>query len=246
MQLTVLGCAGSYPRADSACSSYLVEAEGFRLLVDMGSGSMSALMRHCSLDRVDAVFLSHLHADHWLDLVPYGVARKIAPGGPLAPLPVWGPPGTAAAITGAGGDADRFDVTELAPGEVRIGPFAVHTLLMAHPVPTFGVRLSHDGHVLTYSADTGPHEGLIELALDADALLCEAAFLDPAAGEPPHPGGLHLTARQAGEHAQRARVARLLLTHLVATNDPARTATEAREGFVADVELVRPDTVYNI
>jgi len=86
MKLTVVGCSGSFPSAESACSSYLVEADGFRLLLDMGNGALGELQRHCGLYDLDAIFLSHLHADHCIDMCGYFVARYYRhEGGRCAP-----------------------------------------------------------------------------------------------------------------------------------------------------------------
>ncbi len=95
MKLTVVGCSGSFPSAESACSSYLVEADGYRLLLDMGNGALGVLQRYVDPLTLDAVFLSHLHADHCLDLTGYYVVRRYHPSGHQPRIPVWGPEGTA-------------------------------------------------------------------------------------------------------------------------------------------------------
>ena len=94
MRITIVGCAGSYPGPDSPASCYLIEADGFRLVLDLGSGALGTRQRHCGLDEVDAVCLSHLHADHCLDMCGYLVARTHHPDGPRPRLPVYGPAGT--------------------------------------------------------------------------------------------------------------------------------------------------------
>src|SRR3954465_13575413 len=101
MRLTVLGCAGSFPGPESAFAAYLVEAGGFRLLIDFGSGSLSALQRYAGLDAVDAIMLTHLHCDHMLDACTYVIVRRYTPGGPLSPLPVYAPMGAAERIAAA-------------------------------------------------------------------------------------------------------------------------------------------------
>src|SRR5919202_5061165 len=93
MRLTVLGCAGSFPGPEAPCSAYLVEADGFRLLLDFGTGSLSMLQRFAGLYALDAIVLTHLHADHIFDACSYVVARRYAPGGTLPPIPVYAPPG---------------------------------------------------------------------------------------------------------------------------------------------------------
>ena len=100
MKLTVLGCAGSFPGPDSACSAYLIEADGFRLMLDFGTGSLSALQRYAGLRRVDAVLLSHLHCDHMLDACSYVVVRRYAPDGPYPRLPLYGPAGARERMVG--------------------------------------------------------------------------------------------------------------------------------------------------
>jgi ribonuclease BN (tRNA processing enzyme) len=247
VKLTVLGCAGSFPSADSPCSSYLVEADGFRLLVDLGNGALGALQRHVGLYDVDAIMLSHLHPDHWIDLCQYLVARKYAKGRVLPALPVYGPTATAdrlAAAYGEKGAADGvFDFRPLAEGTFGVGPFEVTACLVNHPVESYGFRLSHGGRSLVYSSDTGVSDALVGLARDADAFLCEASFLDSQVNVP----DLHLTGREAGEHAARAGVRRLLLTHLVpAWGDEAQTLAEAESAYDGPVEVVHSGAVYDL
>jgi ribonuclease BN (tRNA processing enzyme) len=245
MRVTVVGCAGSFPRADSAASCYLLEAEGFRLVIDLGNGAVGALQRYAELDRIDAVALSHLHGDHCLDLGAYAVARRYRPDGPLPPIPVYGPQGTAERLAPAFGlVADeltgRFTFCEIDAGRLDIGPFAITTAYMNHPVETFGFRIEHDGWTVAYSADTGESEALVRLADHADVLLCEASFLDDPGNRP----NVHLSARQAGQHAAKADVGELVLTHLVAWNDPERSRAEAASAYDGPLSLATPGMAF--
>jgi len=246
MQLTVLGCAGSFPGPESACSAYLVEADGFHLLIDFGSGSLSALQRYASLSSVDAILLTHLHCDHMLDACSYVVVRRYAPDGPHPPLPVYAPSGAPerlAAAYGAeeGGVEDVYTFYGLQPGTFPIGPFTVTVDRVNHPIETYGVRLEHGGRVLAYSSDTAPCDALLRLAQGADLFLCEASYLDGA----DNPPDLHLTGREAGEAATKAGGGRLLLTHLVsAWGSEAATAEAAAAAFTGPVEVVRPGARY--
>jgi ribonuclease BN (tRNA processing enzyme) len=238
MQLTVIGCAGSFPGPDSPASCYLLEAEGFRMVIDLGHGALGVLQRHVDLAGVDAICVSHLHADHCVDLVAYWVARQYKPGGPLPPIPVYGPRGTAERVAGFGGDdlasvLARFTFHDLCPGVTGIGPFRVTADRVNHPVETFGFRVEHEGWRVAYSADTGESAALVRLAEGADVLLCEASFLEG----PDIPAGVHLTARQAAEHAARAGVGHLVLTHLVPWNDPDRSMAEASGAFAGPLSL---------
>ena len=239
MRVTVIGCAGSFPGPDSPASSYLLEAEGFRLVFDLGNGALGALQRHTELFGVDAICLSHLHADHCIDLGAYWVARQYAPEGPQPPIPVYGPRGTSERVTPSGGPGavelsrERFDFRDLAPGPIEIGPFRITADRMNHPVETFGFRVEHDGWRLAYSADTGESDALVRLAKGADLFLCEASFLD----EPGIRPDLHLSGRQAGEHATRAGVGRLVLTHLVPWNDRSQSLAEAAQTYHGPLSL---------
>lgn len=242
MDLTIVGCSGSFPGPDSASSCYLVEADGFRMLLDLGNGALGPLQRYAALDQIDAVCLSHLHADHCLDMCSFYVFRAYHPGGPLPPIPVHGPADTAARLDRASRAeqaepmAARFDFLPLAPGSREIGPFTVVTALMNHPVETYGFRISEGGRTITYSADTGPSDALVTLAADADVLLCEASFpeIDDL------PGNVHLTARQAGEHAARAGAGELVLTHLVPWNSKDEVIADAAVAYRGPASLARP------
>jgi ribonuclease BN (tRNA processing enzyme) len=244
MRVTVVGCAGSFPRADSAASCYLLEAQGFRLVIDLGNGALGALQQFAGIGDIDAICLSHLHGDHCVDLGAYGVARHYAPEGPLPPIPVYGPPGTVerlAPVFGLVADelADRFTFRQLTAGQMQIGPFAITTDHMNHPVETFGFRVEQDDRTVVYSADTGESEALVRLAHDADLLLCEASFLD----QPGNTSDVHLSARQAGEHAAKAGAGELVLTHLVAWNDPELSLAEAAGAFSGPVSLAAPGRI---
>jgi ribonuclease BN (tRNA processing enzyme) len=239
MRLTVLGCSGTFPGPDAPCSSYLIEADGFRLMIDMGNGSSGVLQRCCGLLDVDAVLLSHLHGDHWLDLVTYTYARRYHPSGRPSALPVYGPAGTMEQVSGAFGRpvgellAQTYAFTDVGAGQMRIGPFDVRLAGVNHPVETYGVRVGRGDRSVTYSADTGECDALANLARDTDLFLCEASYLD--GGD--NPPGIHLTGGQAGEHAARAGARRLLLTHLVPWHDPVRTLQAAHDTYDGDIEL---------
>jgi ribonuclease BN (tRNA processing enzyme) len=239
MRLTVVGCSGSFPGPDSAASCYLLEADGFRLVIDMGNGSLGSLQRHVGLFEVDAVCLSHLHADHCVDLYSYSIARTYAPGGSQPSIPVYGPAGTferIGLIHGPGDDASlmkRFTFETLAPGAMRIGPFDVTLAHMNHPVETFGFRFSEGARSLVYTGDTGETEAVPALAAGADVFLSEAAFLDG----PDLPPDLHLTASQAAAYANRAGVGRLVLTHLQPWNAADDAREEAAGAFAGELDM---------
>ncbi len=251
MRLTVIGSSGSFAGPDAAASCYLVEAEGdgrtWRVLLDLGNGALGALQRYADPDRIDAIFFSHLHADHCLDLCGYYVFRKYHPGGALPPIPVWGPAGVASRMARAydlpdePGMAAEFEFAEYA-GPVEVGPLRIHPVPVAHPVPAYGFRVSADGRTLAYTGDTGPCESLDELARGADLLLAEASFRH---GEE-NPDDLHLTGRQAGEVGARNGVPRLVLTHVPPWHDAAEMLAEASEVYSGELTAAEPGATYDI
>lgn len=249
MRLTVLGCSGTYPGPDSPCSSYLLEEGGFQLLVDAGNGSLGPLQRFAGLLAPDAALISHLHGDHYLDLQPYLYARYYHPDGAPPALPIYAPPAMPAQLKAGYGEAtssaelvdEVYDIHPTSAGRLEIGPFTITLARTAHPVECYGTRLEAGGRTLAYSADTGPTEALVELARDADVLLCEAAF-GTGTGLP----DLHLSGREAGEHAARAGAGRLLLTHLVPHGDRAGTREHAAAAYAGPVELVGTGDRYEI
>jgi ribonuclease BN (tRNA processing enzyme) len=250
MKLTVVGCSGSFPSAESACSSYLVEADGFRLLLDMGNGALGELQRHCGLYDLDAIFLSHLHADHCIDMLAYFVARYYRyDGGRCAQIPVYGPEGTEARLTTAyahtpttSSMSEVFDFHTLKPSTFDIGPFTAHVEKVRHPVEAYAIRLEHGGKSLTYSGDTGVTEVLDELARDTDLFLCEAAFTYGKENIP----DLHLNGREAGQTAARAGAGLLVLTHIPPWTDPQVNLADARAVFDGPVELAAPRVTYEL
>jgi ribonuclease BN (tRNA processing enzyme) len=251
MKLTIVGCSGSYAGPDSAASCYLVEAdhEGrtWRILLDLGSGAFGALQRYADPRAIDALFISHLHADHFYDISGYYVVRTWHPDGGMPPLPTWGPKGMAKQIAaGYGlkvhpGMKDAFDVAVYDGQPIAVGPFTVHTTRLKHPIRSYGFRVEANGSAFAYSGDTGPCDALVELTRGADLFLCEAAFLS---GREDNPPDLHLTGREAGDAAKAADVGRLVLTHIPPWHDKQIAYTEASAAYDGPVDLAAPGVVY--
>ncbi|MFI0447199.1 MBL fold metallo-hydrolase [Actinomadura sp. 6N118] len=249
MRVTVIGCSGSFPGPESPASCYLIQADGFSMLLDLGSGALGSLQRFHPLYGIDAICLSHLHPDHCHDMCGYWVARRYRPEGMAPRIPVHGPAVTPRRMAEAydlppdPGMSEAFDFQALRAGPYEIGPFRVTTALMSHPIEAYGFRIEHEGKVVAYSGDTGESDALVELARDADLFLCEASFLDA----PNLPPDLHLTAREAGEHAARAGADRLVLTHLVPWNDADQSLVEAKgSGFGGTIDLAHVGAVYEL
>jgi len=237
VRVTVVGCAGSFPGPSSPSSCYLVEHDGFALVLDLGNGALGALQRYASLDDIDAVALSHLHADHCLDLCSFYVYRRYHPEGPRPRIPVYGPAGTADRMARAydlpaqPGMNGEFEFRSY-DAPLGIGPFTVTVARVRHPVEAYGLRVEADGRSLVYSGDTGPTPALVDLARGVDVALFEASLLDGM--EMPD---VHMTGRQAAELAAQADVGTLVLTHLVPWHDTEVLERQAREAFTGDLRL---------
>ncbi|MEV3991787.1 MBL fold metallo-hydrolase [Streptomyces sp. NPDC049837] len=216
LALTVLGTASPHPAPGRPCSGYLLTGGGAQVWVDAGPGTFGELQRYTDPARLDAVWISHLHADHSADLL--AALYAFAYGGltPPAPVPVYAPPGCARRIAGFLGRPDPaslppvFDFRDLHDGhEARHGDLRLTARSVRHDTEAYGLRADCDGAVLAYSGDSGPCPALAELADGAGLLLCEAD-IDRAAGEGEQ---VHLTPEDAGRLARHARVKRLLVTH---------------------------------
>ncbi|GHH03625.1 MBL fold metallo-hydrolase [Streptomyces lanatus] len=233
LTLTVLGTASPHPRPDRPCSGYLVRGGGAEVWVDAGTGSFAELQRHTDPARIDAIWISHLHADHCADLLAafYGLAY----GGltPVAPVPVYAPQGCAERLAGffgrpdAGFLSDVFLFQPLCDGHrVQHGDLLLTSRAVVHDVEAYGVRIESGGRVLAYSGDSGPCPELTELARDADLFLCEADIDAHRDGEQ-----VHLTPEDAGITARRAGVRQLVVTHVGPTLTPETATLRAAAAF---------------
>jgi ribonuclease BN (tRNA processing enzyme) len=239
VRLTVVGCSPAWANPDGAHSGYLVAANGTTVLLDCGPGVLPRLRASRRLGDVDAVVVSHMHLDHWGDLVPwaFGRARGILTRGRRPQL--WLPPGAADRMRRLGaelrfGDVleGTFDVREHPDG----APFAVGALELTamrvehYDEPTWGIRVSDGERTLAYSADTGPTPALADLARGVDLFLCEATLAEP---EPDERGHLSVDEAVAAFEASGAR--RLLLTHRAVEQPVAAGLDLACEGATVEV-----------
>jgi ribonuclease BN (tRNA processing enzyme) len=262
VEITVLGKSPSWQDAGGACSGYLIENDGFVLLLDCGNGVFSKLRRFADYLEVDAVLISHLHADHFLDLIPFAYALTYAPR--QQPVAVAGWPGTDHParpqlyapvgssevfrnIVGAWGNEELIDhAFELREydvlSELEAGPFGVRFCEMPHYTLTYAVDLVDGASRFTYSADCRPNDELVSFARHTDMLLIEATLPRPERT------GIrgHLTPHEAGEHGRRAGARRVVITHFSDELDAEWARDEASRGFGAPVELAAEGAVYCI
>jgi ribonuclease BN (tRNA processing enzyme) len=244
MQLSILGCYGPYPPAGGACSGYLLQDEGCSILLDCGNGVLSRLQNYLSFWQLDAVLLSHLHADHFSDILimRYGLEMAYNRGLRSEPLPLYAPADPVS-------DFERlpyknaYNVKSMDDGEeLIIGPFRIRFRAGIHAVPSLSMRIESPSAILVYSGDTEYYRGLEELASGADLFLCEANYseADLDAGLPNH-----LSAVQAAQIATVSKAKRLMLTHHHPERDPNQSLSAAAE-YYPDVELATEQSVINL
>jgi len=264
VRITVLGKSPSWQDANGACSGYLIEEHGTCVLLDCGNGVFSKLRRYRDYVAVDAVVISHLHADHILDLIPFSYALTYAPRQQPVPVARW--PGTAAParpklyapsgardtfrrIVGSWGNEDlvekAFDLHEYAVADViEVGSLSFRFHEVPHFLPTCAVDVTslNGGGRFTYGADSAPTEELVRFADGTDLLMVEATLPRP---EREGPRG-HLTPAEAGDHGCRAHVGRLVITHISDELDALWARSQAEHAFGGPVSVAREGAVYQV
>lgn len=242
MELTVLGCSGSFGAPiPGACSGYLVRSGSTTVWLDCGNGTFAHLQRYVSAADLSAVVVTHMHPDHSVDL--YGLHVYARYGLERSGIPLYGPAGLREAMGGLVRDwGDTFDWHEVGDGDrATVGPLGLAFSRTDHPPPTVAVEVRGDDRRLVYTSDTGPGWSVDAFEPGADLVLSEASYHHAH-----RPTRLHLSAREAGEGARAARAQRLVITHLWPTLDPLRSAEEAADAFGAHVTLAAPHLVTTI
>jgi ribonuclease BN (tRNA processing enzyme) len=244
LTLTIVGSAPAWatrPGLPSSC--YLVELGDVAIALDLGQGSLGALHAHREPSTLRAVVISHLHADHHVDLVPL---RHLLRYGFPAPrhVELHAPKELRArydAFLGEDGFLDGLPGPDLVPGVRPIGPMLLEIVPVTHALNSHAFRVSAaDGNGspgVVYSGDCGRAADLLPLIRPGDSLLCEAFW---GASEVLSPEAEHLTAIEAARTARAASAGRLMLTHVAEWYDPERAVAQAREIFAGPVSLAEP------
>lgn len=252
MKLTVLGGAAACPNPGQGSAGYLLEFDRTTWLIDCGPNTIQELRKHTKLDQIDRIFISHVHSDHTLDLVPFRYGLKYSPGMQIIRPVLMMPPGghrflhrvASAWAMGAEGEdgffEDVFEIQEYDPeSELIIDDIRVRFLRTNHPVPCWAMRFDQGAHSFVYLADSGPMDELVQFASGADILICEGTYpsyrdVADLTGRP------HLSALEAGQIARDAGVTHFVLTHLWATAGFDRYQSEAETGAGAPIKLAEP------
>ena len=246
MRLTVVGPAPAYTsKSGRSSSSYLVEHEGTAILLDLGQGSFSELWRYRSPGSVAAIFISHMHADHNVDLIPLRHWVKFDNRGYGPHL--FAPRELRARFGEFQNDSEFLSDLKghpLEPREFTVGDLRVRAAPVTHIPDSYAFRVSSatsSDPGLVYSGDCGVPEDLAPLIRDGDTLLCEAAF-----GTHRDAPQIHLTAAEAGWVARQGPASRLILTHILDRNDPGASLDAAADAFGGPTEIAEPGMTVDI
>lgn len=235
MKLSIIGFWGGYPKKNGASSGYLLEHNGFQLLIDCGSGVLAKMQNILQPEELDAVIISHYHPDHIADIGVLQHARLIQGflGKEMANLPVYG-------HTFNSHEFSKLTYKKITKGigydpnsVLSIGPFQVSFLKTNHPVPCYAMRFEADGKALVYTADSSFKEEFIEFSKAADLLLCECNFYGNQNGG----SAGHMNSFETGQLANKAGVKQLILTHLPHYRNINELVTEAASEFSGTIKL---------
>lgn len=244
MKVIPVGIWGGYPKANGATSSFLLEHDGFHCLVDCGSGVLASVQNYVPLEKLNAVVISHYHADHIADIGSLQYSRLINYylGKPSPVLPIYGH------------DLDKENFMKLSHKEqtigiaiqetemVSIGPFEVTFCETTHPVYCLAMKFTVDGRSVTLTADTEWTDKLVGFARGTDLLISEANLYEEHLGKAPG----HMAGSEAGKLANLSDANRLVLTHLPLHGDPTEILEAAKGVYDGDAELAVVGKVYEI
>lgn len=237
MKLTIVGYWGGYPAEGGATSGYLLQHNGFNLLIDCGSAVISNLQKYIRIEDLNSVIISHYHYDHVADIGPlqYACLIKSKLGQISVPLNIYGHPY----------DEEGIKKLEMAPytkavsycgyESITVGPFIINFIKTKHPVICFGMRISAGDKDIVYTADGSLSQELIDFSRDADLLMCECNFYPGQDGSAPG----HMNSTNAAITAEKAAVKKLLLTHLPHYGDHNELLADARSHFSGEVEMAK-------
>jgi ribonuclease BN (tRNA processing enzyme) len=242
MKVTVVGFWGGYPEKNEATSSYLLEHDGFKLLIDCGSGVVAQLQNYVTPLDLDAVMISHYHHDHVADIGILQYARLIQYhlGKDVPELPVYGhvydERGFASLEMPNITKAMSYDLAHAK----KVGPFTITFLETKHPVTCFAMRITAGEQTVVYTADSSYMEEFVSFAKDADLFICECNFYKNQDGT----NAGHMNSIEAGQIAQKANVKELMLTHLPHYGELEQLVSQAQETFEGKVLLAKSGMVW--
>lgn len=250
MNIIALGTSGTYPRYRRACSGYLFADDPTFVLVDLGTGVLSNLFRYMDPYCLSAVIITHLHADHVLDIYPLRYYLQYNSNSAQKKIPVYADENAPDVLHGFNPGADTsffldsvYDFRKIEEGEpLTIGSLRFYFKQTKHLIKTYAVRCeTSEGKVIGYTSDTSFSEELVEFLSNSDVLICEAAYQGENGKE-----NLHMTAREAGLFGRKANAKRLFITHIWPELDPSVSKMEAEETFGGEVVILKEHMIIEV
>lgn len=241
MKLTVLGYWGGYPDRTGATSTYLLEHDGFTIVLDMGSGGLMTLMKYIDVTAIDAVLLSHYHADHIADVgvLQHALLVESYITEVKQPVPIYGHIEDREAFKALNHKYTKA-VQYHEKETLKLGPFYIRFLKTNHPVPCYGMRITDGNSTLVYTADSGYQENWIPFCEGTDVLLADCNFYNGQEGS----GAGHMTSAEVGEIAKEADAGEVILTHLPHYGDHQQLIKEARDIYQGKIMLAHEGLIW--
>ncbi|GEN45734.1 MBL fold metallo-hydrolase [Alkalibacillus haloalkaliphilus] len=234
MELKVIGYWGAYPEAESATSCYLLEQDGFKVVIDLGSGALSRLQQYVTVDEIDAVVLSHFHHDHVADLGSFQYAC-------LVQQQLKNIQGHIPVYAANDNETDFNQLNHVATKgkgyqegqDLHIGPFTFSFQKTKHPKTCYAMRVTNGEKTFVYTADTAFFPELAGFAKGADLLVAESSFYKGMDGAKAG----HMTGEECGKLARDASVEALWLTHLPHFGEHGDLVNEAKSLYNGSVTI---------
>lgn len=244
MKCTIVGMWGGFPKRNAPTSGYLIEKDGFAILLDAGSGVAAHVQNYIELDELDHIFLSHYHYDHASDLGPFMFARMIGTyiDRSEATLNIYGP-----ADDNIAGQVEDTKFNAFHPynknSSFNVGPFTVTFHKNTHPVETYAMKVTDDeGHTLVYTADTSYMDSLAKFAENADVLIAECSHYE---GEDAERLG-HMNAEEVGLLAGKSGAKKVILSHLPHYGNIEELLQTVKSAGIEDAALAETGMVIEI
>ena len=241
MKLTIIGFRGGYPGVDEATSTYLIEKNNKKIVLDFGSGGLLKLQKYINITEIDAVVLSHYHADHIADIgvLQHALIVEAQLGRITKKLPIYAHSENDTEFNKLTDDYTE-GVSYNPAKKLTIGPFEITFLKTVHSVTCYGMRITDGEKTIVYTADTAYQKEWISFSKNADVLITDTNLYD-------YQKELkigHMTSTQGAWIAKQANVETLILSHLPQYGDNQKLVKEAQTIFDKKVLLAKEGLVW--